>query len=191
MAKERKYELGKGEKPAAVYSWRKTDSPVKEVKRLKLEGEIKELGWSSAYVSRVMNTVTSEEAFRYRVWQALTQHRDELLYVRAGSPAARAESKIPSHHDPEARGYTRSRSLSLDEAPVLDPSTQEDFTDEARQRWEAEREDQIAKRKAKRRATELRELELQARRRGLEVDEIFGQIDKRIDALRALLKEAA
>lgn len=61
----------------ALRAWRKyPDNSTKEIARLDLKKEIKELGWSPATVTRTMNRVASEAMFRLAVYTALEAQKD-------------------------------------------------------------------------------------------------------------------
>lgn len=131
--------MKQAQKAASVRAWRKfPDDPLAEVERMDLEKTIERLGWERPHISRVMNSVASEEGFRFRVHEAVEAAGDRLLYIRAGAPHAQPEDgDVPPEKDLDARGYTHSAGLSLDGDDHPHPDAIPDYAKsvEARERF--------------------------------------------------------
>ena len=165
--------LRNAQKAASVRAWRKfPDDPIAEVERLELEKTIKRLGWERAHISRVMNSVASEEGFRFRVHEAIEAAGDRLLYIRAGAPHAQPEDgDIPPEDDLDARGYTHSAGLSLDGDDHPHPDDVPNYTKsvEARERFAKLRAAEDQRREVEQLSGKLKALHKKAERTGVDL----------------------
>jgi hypothetical protein len=104
--------LKKGERPPQVRAWRQfPEDPWAEAARLNVQKLIqRDLGWSRAHVSRVMNSVGSEQMFLVRVHNAIQDNGSERLLARSAPQVygntKRGKARAAPLTDEEARGYT-------------------------------------------------------------------------------------
>lgn len=185
----------RGQKPAAVRAWRRhPKDSIKEVERLEMGAEIKRLGWSRPKLTRVMNTVGSEDGFRFRVHEALQEQADPLIYSRKGAPRAqREDGDVAPEDDLNARGYiTNQRSLGLDGVPVPHPDEVPKFTKsiEARERFEKVKASERERREAEQMAGKVRALYKRAEKSGAGI-EFLEPVKDALEVAEEELKKAA
>lgn len=116
-----------------IQAWRRhPEDPWLELERLGLTDIIGQLGWSQPRVTRAMNSVASEEAFRLKIDRAMKAEGDTPLYLAAG--VGRPGTPEGDH------GYTHSSAMSLDpDADVIDLPTRNTLKKES----EAKRQQRI------------------------------------------------
>lgn len=90
------------------------------------------------------------------------------------------------------RGYTRNPAHAVpDEPPVVDPAQLERYADDARERFETEHADEIAKRAAASRARRLKELQAIAVRQGIDIGGEVQAVDTVLELIESKLGAAA
>lgn len=96
------------------------------------------------------------------------------------TPAARPHGSV--------RGYTRNVHDALEAVPTVPREEQQLISDEARERYDAMHAPEIARREARSLASQLREAQLRALQRGVDVTPEIARIREQLDQIRAKAK---
>jgi hypothetical protein len=121
------------------------------------------------------------------VW-VVTFKLDERRFLVDGARAI--DPLAPAATD--TRGYVHSAGAAMPEEPeAVDEDTQEQFSVQARARFEQGRRGEIEHRQARTRAAKLKEIQALARREGIDLEDEMARIDRELEAMRRKVDRAA
>lgn len=159
---------------------------VRPVKPRLVRGVMSKPGWSLRYVvedlrdhPRLLRPNPHPMDF-----DAMRKARDEYGYpLDPPDPDTLRQAGIES-------AYTSSRASGIEDAgEAVGETTLKQFAEEARQRLRRERQAEYDRKMARSRAASLREVELRARQRGVDVSGDLGEIDSLVERMRRKLDD--